>query len=616
MAGQVSPPWPVLLLGWDNIQGTVDNINMQTILFILCFIGGLVLGWLIVRKRRVALDSSLRERDEANRVLEQKVSVLAAREAELSARLEGEKASAHERQILLEAQARAQANELQDLREKVTLLTAKEADVSARLQSEQSAASERNSAFEVQIRGQDAELRLLRERVNSLNVEKTELATRFEAEREAVGEKLRLLTDAESKLTDVFKAISADALSRNNQVFLDLAKTKLSEAEGTVRGELEKRQQAISELVGPVRASLDKVDEKIQQLERIREGAYSELREQVRSLGESQTQLRTETGKLVTALRAPAVRGRWGEIQLQRVVEMAGMLEHCDFFTQPTAEGDEGRLRPDLVVRLPGGKSIVVDAKAPLAAYLLAIESGDEQTRKSLMQNHASQVRAHLQALGRKSYAAQFQPAPDFVVLFLPGESFFSAALENDPTLIEFGLDRNVVLATPTTLIALLRTASYGWRQESLARNAAEISALGKELYRRISGMIEHWVKVGVNLSRAVHAYNSASTSLESRVLASARKFENLKTAPVGMEIRTILPVERTVRALVEGHGGAAEFDEVALDDETAISVGIQSEIDEGPPLLDFLPIDESPPPVEPVKTVVPDPWWLQDKLS
>jgi DNA recombination protein RmuC len=577
---------------------------MQPILLIACFIGGLILGWLIVRNRRVALDSSLHERDEANRVLEQKLSVLATREAELSARLEGEKASAHEKQNIFEAQVRAQASELHDLRERVTLMTAKEADVSARLQSEQSIAKERQSAFDVQVRGQDSELRALREQVNSLSIEKTGLAARFDAERQAVEEKLRLLADAEKKLTDIFKAVSADALALNNQAFLNLAKMKLSEVEAAVRGDLEKRQQAISELVTPVRASLDKVDEKIQQLERVREGAYAELREQVRSLGESQTKLQTETGKLVTALRAPAVRGRWGEIQLQRVVEMAGMVEHCDFFTQPTAEGDEGRLRPDLLVRLPGGKSIVVDAKAPLAAYLLAIEAGDEPTRKSLMQNHASQVRAHLQALGRKSYAAQFQPAPDFVVLFLPGESFFSAALENDPTLIEFGLDQNVVLATPTTLIALLRTASYGWRQESLARNAAEISALGKELYRRISGMIEHWAKVGANLSRAVHAYNNASASLESRVLVSARKFEDLKTAPVGMEIKAILPVERTVRVLVEGHAGAADFDEVPVEDEAAVPENTQSEIDEAPPPL-----------AEPVRTGVPAPWWQQDDL-
>jgi DNA recombination protein RmuC len=594
---------------------------MQIVIFFLCFVGGLAVGWFIVRSRQTALAVSLREREEANRVLEQKLSVLIPREAELSARLEGERASVREKQTLLEDQV----TEVRNLREKVTTLVAKESDVSARLQSEQSTTKERSASFEVQVRARDTELRGLREQVNLLSIEKSELATRFDAERQAVEEKLRLLSDAEKKLTDVFKAVSADALSRNNQAFLDLARMKLAEVETAVRGDLEKRQQAISELVAPVRASLDKVDDKIQQIERIREGAYSELREQVRGLGESQIKLQVETGKLVTALRAPAVRGRWGEIQLQRVVEMAGMLENCDFFTQPTADSDDGRLRPDLLVRLPGGKSIVVDAKAPLAAYLSAIEATDEPSRKRLMQNHAAQVRVHVQALGRKSYSAQFQPAPDFVVLFLPGESFFSAALENDPTLIEYGLDQNVVLATPTTLIALLRTASYGWQQESLARNAAEISALGKELYRRISGMIQHWAKVGVNLGRAVHAYNSATSSLESRVLVSARKFEDLKTAPAGMDIKTVLPVERTVRVLVEGGNGLPELDEILTDNGNTNPAGASFEGANAEELhLDHSigPEDEAtisaPDSVsaEPAKAFVQLPWWQQNNLS
>jgi DNA recombination protein RmuC len=456
-----------------------------------------------------------------------------------------------------------------------------------------------------------------------LTAEKTELAAGFEAERLGVEEKVRLLNDAEKKLTDVFKAISADALSRNNQAFLDLAKVKLGEAETMVRGDLEKRQQAISELVAPVRVSLDKVDEKIQHLERVREGAYSELREQVRNLGDGQTRLQTETAKLVTALRAPAVRGRWGEIQLQRVVEMAGMVEHCDFVTQPTVEGEDGRLRPDLIVRLPQGKSIVVDAKAPLAAYLKAMDSVDENTRTAFMRDHASQVRTHLQALGRKSYAAQFQPTPDFVVLFLPGESFFSAALENDPTLIEFGLDQNVILATPTTLIALLRTASYGWQQEALAKNAAEISAVGKELYRRISSMIEQWTKVGVNLSRAVHAYNNASTTLESRVLVSARKFEDLKTAPTGIEIKAVVPVERTVRTLGDG---SATVDYVILsgteEEPNSVEAPAEDTDIQMPQIVSNIVADVT------CDTALPDPptpdrvnetaapWWKQDKLG
>ena len=347
-----------------------------------------------------------------------------------------------------------------------------------------------------------------------------------------------------------FKALSADALARNNQAFLELARATLAQTQEAARGDLEMRQQAIVELVAPVRNSLDKVDSKIQELEKARAGAYAALNEQVRSLVETQSQLRAETGKLVTALRTPGVRGRWGEIQLRRVVEMAGMLDHCDFVTQAAVDSEEGRLRPDLLVRLPAGKIIVVDAKTPLDGYLQAIEAPDEQTRKVRLADHARQVRTHLLALGRKSYWEQFDHAPEFAVLFLPGECFFSAALESDPSLIEFGVGQNIILATPTTLIALLRAVAYGWRQENLAQNAAEISALGKDLFKRLSDMGDHWNKMGKALERAVEAYNSAVGSLESRVLVSARRFAELKTAPLGVEIAELEPVDKSVRAV------------------------------------------------------------------
>jgi DNA recombination protein RmuC len=387
-----------------------------------------------------------------------------------------------------------------------------------------------------------------------LKAELAALDARSKAERGSLEEKLAIVDDARIKLTDAFKALSADALKSNNQSFLELARTTLESVHQGARGDLEARQMAVDQLVRPLRESLQAVDMKLGDIEKARLSAYTDLSTQLRSLVETHLpMLRSETANLVKALRQPTVRGRWGEIQLKRVVEMAGMLDHCDFIEQESRSTEDGRFRPDLIVRLPGGKQIVVDSKAPVEAYLRAAEAQDEEAQRQHLADHARQVRAHMSALGRKAYFEQFDPTPEFVVLFLPGEMFFSAALQQDPALIEFGVNERVIPATPTTLIALLRAVAYGWRQEALAKNAQEVADLGKRLYERIAKLGEHWVNVGDRLGKAVDAYNSATTTLETRVLVSARRFQELGAGTEGVEVEAVAAIERVPRRLQAG---------------------------------------------------------------
>lgn len=417
------------------------------------------------------------------------------------------------------------------------------------LGSRSSAMQARLNLLEKELTAAKADLaRLLQEQCD-LVASRARLESTLESERKTSAEKLELLTRAGQDLQNAFKALAADALKNNNSSFLQIAQETLKRFQGEAQSDLQARQKAVADLVTPVRESLNKVDAQIQQIEKERGQAYGALHSQVQSLITTQKELQTETSNLVRALRTPNVRGRWGEIQLRRVVEIAGMLPYCDFAEQETISSDNGRLRPDLVVKLPGGKSVVVDAKTPLQAFLDAFETTDEDARRTCLAAHARQVRDHMKTLSGKNYWEQFEATPEFVVMFLPGETFFSAALEQDPGLIEHGVLQRVIPASPTTLIALLKAVAYGWNQEKLARNAHEISALGKELHDRLRLLAGHITSVGANLDRAVDAYNKAVGSLESRVLVSARKFAELG-ASVTEDIPEIEPIESTARAL------------------------------------------------------------------
>jgi DNA recombination protein RmuC len=381
--------------------------------------------------------------------------------------------------------------------------------------------AQQSLAAEARANGIEVAFRHAENDKSAANARATEIAR-------SLAQQSALLEEAKTQLSDTFQALAADALHTNHEGFLALATERLGSVRKEGSAELEARQKAIEAVVGPVRESLEKVDQQIRALERERGQAYGELTTQVKAMSATQERLRAETGQLVNALRAPAVRGRWGELQLRRVVEMAGMLENCDFHEQASVTTEDGRLRPDMVVRLPSGRNIVIDAKTPLGAYLEAQEAATHEERAAKLRHHAQQVRAHVAKLSAKNYWDQFAVAPEVVVMFLPGETFYSVALEQMPELIEDGFSQNVLIATPTTLLGLLRAVSAGWREERMAENAQRISEEGRKLHERIAGLAEKLADLGRSLGQAVGAYNGTIATFDTRVMPSARNLAAL----------------------------------------------------------------------------------------
>jgi DNA recombination protein RmuC len=383
-----------------------------------------------------------------------------------------------------------------------------------------------------------------------IQIELSSSLTQASEWKRAAEEKLSLLETSKEKLMESFKALSLESLEKNNQAFLTLAGATLEKFQERAEGSFEKKNQAIQELFTPMKESLTKLGEGMQQIEISRKEDQAALKEQMKHMVEVEKELREETSMLIRALRMPIVRGRWGELQLRRVVELCGMVNHCDFFEQQQEEGHEGKLRPDMIIKLPGDKQVIVDAKTPFEAYFEAMQEEDEHTKENKLKQHAKHVRMHILALGKKAYWEHFEPTPEFVVLFLPSESFYSAALEQDPSLIEIGVDQKVVIATPMTLIGLLRAIAYGWKQETLTKHTKDIYALGKELYKRVYDMQEHISKLGKSLSHSVESYNKMVGSLETRVLVSARKFQTLGIQLPEGEMDVLSSIEQQPKAL------------------------------------------------------------------
>lgn len=365
------------------------------------------------------------------------------------------------------------------------------------------------------------ELVAARDKLARLETELTQERVHFE-------QRLEDLRKAEAKLGDTFKALSGNVLKDAQEQFLALAKERLGGQHKDAQAQLDQRKAAIENLLKPIEKSLKQHGEAVTRIEKEREGSYHALRQQIASMQQAQGELRSETANLVKALRRPEVRGRWGEVQLRRVAELAGMIPHCDFDEQESVDTADARQRPDMVVKLPAGRTIVVDAKTPISAFVEAIECDVEADRERALQSHLRQMKQKVTDLSSKGYQAQFDRSPDFVVLFIPGESFLQAAVEREPGLIEWAMNLGVVIATPSTLIALLKAVEMGWREQRIAESAQQVQDLGVELHERLATVVKHFATVGTHLDRAVEAYNKTSGSIESRLLVTARKFKEL----------------------------------------------------------------------------------------
>ncbi len=420
--------------------------------------------------------------------------------------------------------------------------------VSARARAGQAVAEELRG----QLQSERDEMAKLQADLRAAAADRAAAEARAAAAQASLEEQKALLEDAKARLTDAFKALAAEALKSSNQDFLALAETRFAALKQEAEGELEARKTAIETVVLPLRQALEDYRRQAKELEEKRLREISSVGQQLQDVAKAQTSLQRETANLVNALRAPQVRGRWGEITLRRTAELAGMTKHCDFVEQETVATEGGRVRPDMIVRLPSRREIVVDSKVALNAYLEALEASTPEDRDAALDRHAQQVRTHARQLASKEYWNQFKETPEFVVMFIPGEAFLAAAAERDPTLMEEALAKGVLVATPTTFIGLLLSVAYGWRQEQIAENAQRISDLGREVHERMATLIEHIARVGKGLKSAIEAYDSAVGSMEKRVLPSVRRFQELG-AGSGKDIDLLEPIAQVPRSLAAG---------------------------------------------------------------